>query len=487
MSGKLIEAKKLVHDLVASQKSADGRLNQMEKKVEDLKKANKALNEHITSQTPTVKPIGDDTILSRYRNQDGSLCLNNKTFKKQIEGRGSLTFEQEGLLDATVPANDWHEELLRQTRDRTIARLVMKDPHTPKADARLYNHMMKAPKSILPAVEKAFNDVAGTGAEFIPDEFSTSLHEPWEVFGSIRSLLQTQEVDRNTILLPRLDRGTRPFIKGQITSNDPALYQATNLVTAQKSISIAGLATRLILDDSAAEDSAFAIVPLVRSTLAFDIEAAWEDCSINGDTTGAQDDLANWNLRNLWGTTPALGTSSDHRRLFNGWRKLAFDKASGVTMAGGGTAMDFDDIISALGQMSTYGVSDNVLIVSPEVMVGSLMKMSETKTLDVFGANAVILKGQIASVMGMPIIMSEYMPNDLNAVGVFDNVTKTQSGCLVVSMGSYWEYLRRGITVETDKDITSGAINVVATLRSVMGSPDADAKKNVCFIDNITY
>jgi hypothetical protein len=412
MSDKLIEAKKLVHDLVAAQKSSDGRINQMEKKVEDLKKANKALSEHLASQVPDIKPIGDDTILSRYRNQDGSLCLHNKSFKQQIEGRGSLTFKQEGLLDATVPANDWHEELLRQTRDRTVARLIMKDPHTPKADARLYNHLMKAPKNILPAVEKAFNDVAGTGAEFIPDEFVTSLHEPWEVMGNIRSLLQTQEVDRSTVLLPRLDRGTRPFIKGQITTNDPALYQATDLVTAQKTINIAGLASR---------------------------------------------------------------------------RKLAFDKASNVTLPGGGAAMDFDDIISALGQMSTYGVSDNVLIVSPEVMVGSLMKLSETKTLDVFGSNAVILKGQIASVMGMPIIMSEYMPNDLNSTGVFDNVTKTKSGCLVVSMGSYWEYLRRGITVETDKDIRSGAINVVATLRSVMGSPDADAKKNVCFIDNITY
>lgn len=484
MSTKLKEAKELVHGLVQSQKNADTKLGAMEKKIEDLHLANRKLTEHL-NDSATVKTLNSDSALTRYRSADGQIVLKNTTVKKQIDGRGSMTFDQEGLLDAITPANDWHAELLRQVRNRTLARMTQSEPHTPKADKALYHHVMKAPQEILPAMKRAFNDQAGTGAEFIPDEFVSQLYEPFAQRGNIRSLLQSQQVERNTVLLPRMNRGTRPYIKSQIVSNDPALYQASDIETAQKSVSIAGLASRIILDDAAAEDSAFAMTSILRSTLSRDIEDAWEDAAINGDTTGATDDLVNWNVRSRWGAL-GLGTASDHRRIFNGWRKLAFDKGSTHDIGLAGTQLDFADLISMLSKMGEYGVANHMLIVSPEVMVGGIMNMTETKTLDTFGNNAVILQGQIASVMGMPVIMSRFMSADLNAAGKYDNVTKTKSGALLVARDSYYEYLRRGITVETSKDIRAGGIEIVATLRSVMASPDPDANKNVCFGFNHT-
>lgn len=484
MSEKLIEAKKLVHDLVQSQKNNDTKMCAMEKKLEDLHKANRKLTEHLNEKNVS-RPVGDDTILSRYRSADGGLVLKTQTVKKQIEGRGTMAFEQEGLLDAEVPANDWHAELLHQVKERTLARLVMREPYTPKADSRLYNHLMKAPAVLLPSIQKAFNDQAGTGAEFIPDQFVSELYEPFQQRGNLRSLLQSQSVDRATILLPRMNRGTRPYIKSQIVSNDPALYTASDIETAQKTVNIAGLASRIIVDDAAAEDSAFAMTSILRSTLSQDIEDAYEDCMINGDTTGAQDDLVNWDIRGRWGST-GLGTASSHRRLFNGFRKLAFDKGSTHDIGLAGTQLDFADLISMLAKMGEYGVANHMLIVSPEVMVGGIMNMTETKTLDVFGPNATILRGQIASVMGIPVIMSRFMGADLNTFGKYDNVTKTKSGALLVARDSYYEYLRRGITVETEKDIRNGGIEIVATLRSVMASPDPDSNKNVCFGFNHT-
>ena len=191
------------------------------------------------------------------------------------------------MLDATIPANDWHAELLEQTQKRTLARLVMRDPYTPHADAKLYKHLMKAPKVILPSIQRAFNDQAGTGAEFIPDQFSTDLFESFQQRAGLRGLLQSQEVERQTLLLPRMDRGSRPYIKGQITSNDPALYRASDIATSQKQISIAGLASRIIVDDAASEDAAFAMTSLLQNVLSQDIEDAFEDCMINGDTTGS--------------------------------------------------------------------------------------------------------------------------------------------------------------------------------------------------------
>jgi HK97 family phage major capsid protein len=484
MSREMNEAKKVVAEIVKHQRTSSDRMSQFEKQVEDLKTAQRKMTEAV-AQKNVVRPVGDDTILSKYRDADGGLVLKTKSVKVEVDGRGSLTGQQEGLLDAAIPANDWHQELLEQVRERTLARMVMTDPYTPKADLKLYKHLMKAPQTILPSINKAFNDQAGTGSEFIPDEFVSSLYQSFEQRGNIRALLQTVEVDRATILIPRMDRGSRPYIKSQIVSNDPALYQASDIATAQKTINIVGLASRIIVDDAAAEDAAFAMTSLLSSTLSQDIEDAFEDACINGHTAGTQDDLANWNIRQRWGST-GLGTSGDHRRLFDGMRRLALStKNSKVDV--GGTAATFNNIISGLGQMGEYGVADKVIIVSPEVMVSSIMNMTETKTLDVFGPQASVLQGQIASVLGMPIIMSRFMSSDLNATGVYDNVTKTRSGMLIFARDSYYQYLRRGITVESQKDVRNGGIEIVATLRSTMTSPDADAKKNLCFLYNIAY
>ena len=137
------QAREALNNLIVRQQNAEDKMSQFEAKVEEVKKIQKAL---VETQNQPVQPIGDDSILSRYRDENGSVVLKNTTVKKNIEGRGFVPVQQEGLLDATIPANDWHAELLDMTQKRTLARLVMRDPYTPTADSRLWKHLMKAPK-----------------------------------------------------------------------------------------------------------------------------------------------------------------------------------------------------------------------------------------------------------------------------------------------------------------------------------------------------
>ena len=101
-----------------------------------------------------------------------------------------------------------------------------------------------------------------------------------------------------------------------------------------------------------------------------------------------------------------------------------------------------------------------------------------------YGPSATILSGQLASVMGMPIIPSRFVTADLNASGVYDNVTKTQTGFLIFNRNSYIQYLRRGILVESDKNIAAGAIEMVSTLRSTVATLDSASTKNVVWSYN---
>ncbi len=481
MNTKIEEAKRLIAGIVSHQKNTDDRLRNFEDQVKDLKHAQKLLAE---GQTKTYEPEvhNNDFALKQFKNEDGSVQWNTATVSKNITGQGRVNIEQKGLLDADVYANQWHADLCKMNQDRSLARMMMKDPYTPKADMKLYNHLQKAPSFMKDAVNKIFADNAGVGGEWIPDEFKTELYQTFQVPRGLRALLPSVQMERETLLIPKLSRGGRPFIKG-VATDDLAKYQASTIETAQKTVRAKGLATLMNIDDSAGEDSAFAIIPALSRQIAQDLEDAFEDAMINGDTNAThQDDIANWNIRERWGAS-GLGGSSDHRRLFLGMRAASFDKSSTVDI--GGTAMSFAEFMSVVSQLGELAVGNKVCVVSPEALVANFLQLEQVVTLEKFGAQATVLTGQLASLAGIPIVMSRFMSSDMNAAGLYDNATKDKTGFLVFNTDSWYQYVRRQITIESDKDITTGAIQLVSTMRACMDSPDADALKNVAYGFNL--
>lgn len=481
MNTKIEEAKRLIAGIVSHQKNTDDRLRNFEDQVKDLKLAQKLLAE---GQTKTYEPEvhNNDFALKQYKNEDGSVQWNTATVSKNIAGQGRVNIEQKGLLDAEVYANQWHADLCKMNQDRSLARMMMKDPYTPKADMKLYSHLQKAPSFMKDAVNKIFSDNAGVGSEWIPDEFRTELYQTFQVPRGLRALLPSVQMERETLLIPKLSRGGRPFIKG-VATDDLAKYQASTIETAQKTVRAKGLATLMNIDDAAGEDSAFAIIPALSRQIAQDLEDAFEDCMINGDTAAThQDDIANWNVRERWGAS-GLGGSSDHRRLFLGMRAAAFDKSSTVDI--GGTAMSFAEFMSVNSQLGELAVGNKVCVVSPEALVANFLQLEQVVTLEKFGPQATILTGELARLAGIPIVLSRFMSADMNASGLYDNSTKNKTGFLIFNTDSWYQYVRRQITIESDKNIASGVINLVSTMRAVMDSPDADALKNVAFGFNL--
>jgi hypothetical protein len=474
---KIDEAKRLISGIVSHQKNTDDRLRNFEDQVKDLKMAQKLLAE---GQQKTYQPEvhNNDFALKQYQKSDGSIQWNTSTVSKNITGQGRVNIEQKGLLDADVYANQWHADLCKMNQDRSLARMMMKDPYTPKADMKLYSHLEKAPSFMKNAVTKIFSDSAGIGEEWIPDEFKTELYQTFQVPTGLRALLPTVQMQRETLQLPKLTRGGRPYIKG-VATDDLAKYQASTIATDQKIIRAKGLATLMNIDDAAGEDSAFAIIPALSKQIAKDLEDAFEDCILNGDTAAThQDAISSWNLRERWGAT-GLGSASDHRRLFLGFRAAAMDKTSEVDY--GGAALTFASFMSAVSQMGELAVGNKVCVVSPECLIANFLELSEVVTLEKFGPQATVLTGQLASLAGIPIIMSRFMGADLDNTGLFTNVNKDKTGFVIFNPDSWSQYVRRQITIESNKDIAAGAIQLVSTMRAVMDSPDAASVKNVVY------
>lgn len=474
---KIEEAKRLVAGLVKHQKESENRLANFEAQVKDLKKAQQLMAES-QDRTYTTEISGGDVALRQFINEDG-VRWNTCTERKEISGRGRVAIEQKGLLDADVHCNDWHKDLCEMVQERSLVRGIMRDASTPKADMKLYNHLQKAPSFFKPAIEKIFSDSAGVGAEWIPDEFSNQLYQEFTIPRGLRSLFGDIQMERETLLVPKLSRGGRPYIKGAAT-DDLASYTSSTIETAQKTIRAKGLAVLMNIDDAAGEDSAFAIIPAMTRQVAQDLEDAYEDAMINGDTAAThQDTIGSWNIRERWGSS-GLGTASDHRRTFLGLRAAALDKGTGDA-----SAFSFANFLSVSASMGELAMGNKIIIASPEAVLANFLSLTEVATVDKYGPQATVLSGEIASLAGMPIILSRFMGADLNTAGIFDNVTKTKTGYLIVNRDSYYNYVRRRITIETDKDIKSGVIQVVATMRGTFDSPDAAATKNVAYHYNL--
>jgi HK97 family phage major capsid protein len=480
------EAKTILHNLRSHQQNSENKLSQIETQIEDLKLAQRKMAEAYT-KAPTVY-TGKDADLKKYIRKDGSLQLRAEKKQINIGGQGTITIEAKGLLDDKETSNEWQARLIDINRKRNFARSLMLNPHTPTLDLKLQRHLSTAPDSVKAGIERAYTGGAGAGQEWTQAELISELHETYEAPLRLRSLLPVQEVSRGSLIIPTLTRGGQPYIQSTISTDDPRaaanLYPASTVSTGQTVINMGGMSVRFVVDQAASEDSALALASVLGRNISESIEAGFEDCMINGDTTGAQDDIANWTAGGRWTVPAAAGT--DHRLSFNGFRKLADSKASRSTPAAPANVL-FSDVVSALAEMDQFGAAtqDNIMVVSSEFLVRNLLDMTQLATLDKFGPQATVLSGQIGSLLGMPVVISRFMTADLNASGVYDNITKTQTGYVIFNRNSYVQYLRRGLQIESQKTIASGSYELVASMRSVMGSADAAGAKNVAYQYNI--
>ncbi len=488
------------------------RFEQLGQKVDDVLKAQRLMTER-SFKDPT--PHGGNTKLRRYvradtpeamkgfrswqRAKKGSLRMEGvkvmpirllpETVSKRIPGHdGPVLIVQHGLLSDPRPADAWQLDLQKMVSTRNLARWAQKlsgnDPHTPHLDADILSHLGFCPdvglRSALDAYVKAFYDGTNVGAEWIPDQFIPDLYREFMVPRGLRALLKVVQVTGNTVLRPKITTGSRPYIKGQIQSDDPRKYTPSTPVTDQASISLSGLAVLNYVDDAALEDSAIVASSVLRGELIAALDDGFEDYMINGDTGTHQDAIGSWNTRSRWGAS-GLGGDADHRRYGIGWRARAFDLSNTTDVSGSMTVANYSAVKADLGER---GVSDLITVTSPEAFVVDFLTMSEALTIDVAGNGATFQTGQLARVMGDPLHISRFVTSDLASTGLYTGSGTTTSS-ITVNKSDFQRYSRRGALVEVDKDITSGTVAMVATVREVMDTPASSTSSNVAVAINL--
>ena len=293
-------------------------------------------------------------------------------------------------------------------------------------------------KEVAGMIEKAIkpSDIPN----WVAEAFSSEILEKMELELKIASLFDSYVVPENvqTLSVPRLDAGATAYL---IKPADDAIESA--LTTGKVSFQPTKIKSLVITADETNQEAVVkTLLDVVKQDLAYSLAKGVENAIVNADQ-----DTGDSNINN---NPPATDVTRAYPKGLRKYGKVH-------TVDAGGDAISLDDIKAARKAMTKYGVNpaEVVMVVNPTIFY-QLLNIPEVLTVDKFGSNnAVLITGQIAAIFGMPIVLSEYIPTNLDSNGnVADGGTKTAA--VLVHTKSFRRAKRNAVQFESDRNIVNG-------------------------------
>lgn len=300
---------------------------------------------------------------------------------------------------------------------------------------------------------------AGEGAEWIPTGFSAQLLDKIRLDRKVEALFPHVNMPTNPYKFPIESAGATGYLIPESTSDTADKIQASTPTTGNFQFTAKKFAGRVLYSEEISEDAIVNMLDFVRNSLTMAMTEAKETAIINGDDSTTHQDSD-------------VTSAYDARKAFKGLRYYALNN-SGTTTKDASNANISTSLLRATRiLMKKYGVDPSKLawICSP---IGYIqwLSVSELMTLDKYGPNATILKGEIGKFDGVPVIVSEFMWDNLNASGVYDDTTTDRTSVLLVYTPGFWVGLRLGVTLATDRDIETDQMKLVAKTRVAFEDP----------------
>ena len=314
----------------------------------------------------------------------------------------------------------------------------------------------------MPRVKALSTGASGQGAEWIPTGWSNQLFEDLYLVLKVAALHGRFNMPQNPYTFPVALARSIAKLGVEAASDTPSKIPVVERGSDNLTFTAKKLVGRTPFSTEIEEDSIVPILPLVRDNLIYSLAAAEETAIINGDTAGTHMDSD-------------VSASNDARKAWDGYRKLA--QAGAKVDLGTFSVANIRKIRRGMGK---YGLSPSDLAIVCSISTYmSLLDLDEVLTLDKYGPNATILNGELGKFDGSPIIVSEHVREDLNATGVYDGTTTTQTELIYVHRPSLLIGDRRRPTVKTKEDIETDQIIMVTTTREDFEPVVSDVTTNL--------
>ena len=310
---------------------------------------------------------------------------------------------------------------------------------------------------------------AGTGAEWIPTDFSAELVDLFNLELKVAA-------SHRDIMMP-----SDPFKFGRKTSRSTAKKAteaseatATTPGTGALTLTAETLISRVDVSYELEEESIIPMLPTIKEDIAQALGHGVENCDINGDTTTTHQDSD-------------VTEADDARKCWKGYRKHCLAAAKYNV---GGDAVVEGDLQAVRILMGKYGVNpDNLIwVVGISTFNAMLNKtnFSSFRTVDKYGPMATVLRGELGKFDNIPVICSEYIREDLNASAVYDGTGNALTEAILVFRPGFLHGTRRAIKLEMENKPSYQKNILVATTRKAFTPRfDETTEKIVAIARNI--
>ncbi len=281
---------------------------------------------------------------------------------------------------------------------------------------------------------------SGGGAEWVPTDFTGRLWELVRVQGSVVPLFPMLPMPSQVYTPPiQLGRIVSYMHNEQTADTGQTKIPVGdgNTLTGKITLTSKGHAARVLTSKEQEEDSIVPILPWLQQQIVLALAEGREDAIINGDTAGTQDsDDSN---------------AAGHNRMWNGLRYLALNNTLKYDLA----TLTLSNIRTNLrANMGKYGVlPQNLAFICDLRTYIKLVDLDAVTTMEKFGPQATVLRGQLGVLDGIPVIVSEWARNNLNASGVYDGVTTDKGSLILVHRNGHVFGERRTASVQVLREL----------------------------------
>jgi hypothetical protein len=456
------KAQHLAEKVEVGARTASEQSEQIARMADDLRTVRQELAESKARAADPLATVGgsDRELVQRFIDTDGKVFLRGH----ESDDPALFRSDADGLL-ASRPVNDAHRNLIeaceslyvvavaRHGRDAFDHRGQGYRADVIRKERSAWNKVQRAWSRMPAPIRRAWDDQSGSGGEFIPTPLLAS--PMWQVEeydpDGLIGLFDQITIPSESVELPVGTAYPVPYKGGGASGDNPAALAKSTVGTNKITLTASPMYTMVLIHEDAASDSIVAAFPFIRESISRSLAMGLRLTILNGDTAAThQDDLANWDLRGYFSAIDA--GSIDYRKTFLGLRAIALDDANGVDRSTHSLSTLFSDINAVGGPRSVPG--DMPIITSPEGYLKNFVGLTGIVSANDYGNRAPIASGEVASIAGHPVIMTDAMPADLNASGVYDNATTTKTGYVVLNRRMFRRVLRAGATVSLQNDIT---------------------------------
>ncbi len=343
----------------------------------------------------------------------------------KVRSMTDIMNEPHGSRTLSGPLNEVERELQEFSENAYIvATLLGKSPR----ELKMWGNFMGRSSALRKALDAA---TATEGAEWVPTLLSADFITKFRMQAKVAALFPDFAMPSNPWKMPYFGglSASNFYFVGESTSDEPAASPTSTPATGDQTLTAKKLKARILFSDELVEDSIVPVIETLRADLATAGTEVIEDVIINGDTTATHQDSD-------------VTDSKDRRKAWNGLRDLCPSGTKGSLA----TFTAYSHLAAFRVLMGKYGINPNELaFITGSVGYHKFLGLTETITPDKYGPGAVILTGELGKVAGIPIIVSEYIRENLNATGVYDGTTTTKTQVLIVNRRGFMLGTRGGV------------------------------------------